>query len=446
MALRGAVSGAAVAIWLPVLDAMTNEHGESFAQGEPLPTTFGVFFWGNGVQKAHWTPEGAPGAGWALPRNLVAFEPIKHRLTLLTGLKMLDGGQRGHGAGVLYVLCGGNHSMAVTKSDIDFEPYGFERHTSTQSIPTIDQIVADDLEKRSPSTFRSLETGALAYRGMNMGTVSTALAHRGPYDVLPPERDPVALYDRLFSGLGSPASAIVLQMHKSSLDAVRDDLERLKMQVGAVDAARVDRHMEGIREIESRLVATGRIDGNCQPSRPGVLGEDGMLLTQRSQAINRLVGAALGCNLTRVYTHLWSGARDDNTYPILGINIEHHGLTHDGPASNLLASDIERYIMEQYADLAIVLDQTPMGASTLLDRTINFGVTEVADPATHVHEDYHLLVVGGGAGRIKGDQFLVLQGRKITEVQLTLLQTMGLNITEWGNWDHTMKTVPELLT
>ena len=95
-ALRGAVSGVGVAMWLPILDAMTDDNGEAFAQGGELPRSFGIFFWGNGVHVADWTPNGTGmGDAWSLPRNLEAFAPVKHRMNLLTGMDMLDGGFKG---------------------------------------------------------------------------------------------------------------------------------------------------------------------------------------------------------------------------------------------------------------------------------------------------------------------------------------------------------------
>ena len=50
--------------------------------------------------------------------------------------------------------------------------------------------------------------------------------------------------------------------------------------------------------------------------------------------MNRLIAAALACNLTRVYTHLWSGARDDNNYPTIQLDTEHHDLTHGDAAQD----------------------------------------------------------------------------------------------------------------
>ena len=37
-ALRGALGGIGVALWLPVLDAMCNNNGTAFAAGEALTT------------------------------------------------------------------------------------------------------------------------------------------------------------------------------------------------------------------------------------------------------------------------------------------------------------------------------------------------------------------------------------------------------------------------
>ena len=51
-------------------------------------------------------------------------------------------------------------------------------------------------------------------------------------------------------------------------------------------------------------------------------------VTATSQAMNKLIAVALSCNMTRVYSHLWSGARDDNHYPIIQLDTEHHSLTH----------------------------------------------------------------------------------------------------------------------
>jgi hypothetical protein len=146
---------------------------------------------------------------------------------------------------------------------------------------------------------------------------------------------------------------------------------------------------------------------------------------------------------------LWSGARDENHYPIIQLDSEHHTLTHmDGPdgASNAKAAQIERYIMSQYADLARVMKATPMGAGTLLDNTLIYGVSDVAEPSGHIMTNYHIVLMGHAGGKLPGNRHIRTPGRKVTELVLTLQQVMGLQVTAWGSWDKTSKTMPEILT
>ncbi len=203
-ALRGALSGVGVALWLPVLDAMCNENGTAFAQGAPLPTTFGIFYWGNGIHPQLFTPTAmGDGNAWQLSPNLMDFADLKDAMTLVTGLDMMDAKFKGHGWGCLYVLAGGDGSPCTVTDDIFKSPHGGMPETAqgTQWMPTIDQIIADAIHTNEP--YKSLETGVVAYTGQNMGTSSLNLAHRGPYMPLAPERDPTALFNRLFSN-GAP--------------------------------------------------------------------------------------------------------------------------------------------------------------------------------------------------------------------------------------------------
>src|SRR5690348_3014203 len=197
-ALQGAVSGIGVSLWLPILESMCNNHGTAFAQGEPLPTSFGIFFWGNGYNPPEFTATGTgSGNSWQLPTNLQSFSSLKEHMTFVTGLDMLDAVFKGHGWGVVYVLAGGDGTACTVTSDIDrTTSHTYEKPTATQYMPTIDQIIGDAIHTNEP--FKTLETGVLPFRGIDMGTVSANLAHRGPNNFLPPERDPVKLFNTVF--------------------------------------------------------------------------------------------------------------------------------------------------------------------------------------------------------------------------------------------------------
>lgn len=472
-ALRGVLSGVGVAMWLPVLEAMCNEHGTAFAQGAALPTTFGIFFWGNGIHPGPlWTPSGTgDGDAWQLPTNLEDFSQLKDDMTLVTGLDMLDAQFKGHGWGACYVLAGGDGTICNTTSDISRSPYGGLPETSqgTQWVPTIDQLVAKAIATNEP--YKSLETGILKYTGINMGTASLNLAHSGPNQPLPPERDPAKLFNRLFSAGAPPpptgqggAAPIDLsnELRRSVLDAVLEDAKRLQMSLGSADSKRIDAHMESIRSLEQRIPMTAGGGGGSggsggttstgstclTPTTPTAKAAnlDLAQVTATSMAMNQLIAAALSCNLTRVYSHLWSGARDDNHYPIVQLDTEHHTLTHGDGAANEKSTHIEKYIMGQYAHLAQTLKDTPMGAGNLLDNTIIYGVSDVAEPAGHVMTNYHIVLMGHAGGQIKGNRHYRKTRRKVTELMLTLQQVMGMDVTSFGSWDKTSTTMPEILT
>ena len=231
------------------------------------------------------------------------------------------------------------------------------------------------------------------------------------------------------------------------LDGVFEDANRMKKIVGTLDAKRIDGHMQAIRELELRLpgaMGTGGAPpagtGCARPAAPTMTHAD---MTATSQALNRLIVAALSCNLTRVYTHLWAGPRNDGRYPTIAVNGGHHRLTQLGEPEE--CSKIERYIMTQYADLAQVMKDTPMAAGNVLDHTLLYGVTEVADPRTDIMKDFRIVLMGHAGGQLPGNRYLNLQGRKLTELMLTMQQLLGLDVTTYGSWDRTSTTMPEIL-
>lgn len=449
-ALQGAIGGIGVSLWLPILESMCNDNGTAFAQGEPLPTSFGIFFRGNGYYPLDWTPTGPEGT-WELPKNLDAFAALKDDMTYVTGLDMMDAVFKGHGWGAVYVLAGGDGNLCMVTSDIDKNTeHEYETPNATQYQPTIDQLIADAVHTNEP--LKSLETGVLTYvPHVNMGTVGPNLAHRGPNDFLPPERDPTQLFNKLFQAVptgegGAPGAPFDISnaMRKSVLDAVLEDANRLKGSVGSVDAQRIDAHMEHLRALELSIPETGDggtpMPGCAALTAPPMTLED---MTAKSRAMNRLITAAVACNLTRVYTHLWSGPQDDNTYPTIPVNSGHHTLTHGLQSASY--TKIEHYIMSQYADLAQVMKDTPMGPGTVLDSTLIYGVSEVAEPSSHVMKDFRIVLMGHAGGRVRGNQHLRLEGRKVTELMLTMQQLMGVDVETFGSWDRTSTTMPEIL-
>src|SRR4051812_11785900 len=103
--LRGLLGGAAVTIGLPALEIFLNDGATAYADGEPFPRRFGIFFWGNGILPNRWIPEGT-GPDWALSPLLAPLQPVKEHVSVITGMKVSTGDGEPHGAGPVGMLSG----------------------------------------------------------------------------------------------------------------------------------------------------------------------------------------------------------------------------------------------------------------------------------------------------------------------------------------------------
>ncbi|HEY8925501.1 MAG TPA: DUF1552 domain-containing protein, partial [Polyangia bacterium] len=234
---------------------------------------------------------------------------------------------------------------------------------------------------------------------------------------------------------------------------VIDEAKSLQMGLGSADSKRLDAHMQSIRALEMRIQATeggaGGSGGNSStctaPKAPTAQAAnlDLKQVTATSTAMNQLIAAALSCNMTRVYSHLWSGARDDNHYPIINQDTEHHTLTHDNKTTE--AGQIQKYIMDNYANLAQTLKDTTIGATNLLDQTIIYGISDVAEPYGHVMKNYHIVLMGHAGGKVKGNRHIRKTGHKVTELMLALQQVMGMKVSTFGTWDKTSTPFNDIL-
>src|SRR5688572_9841249 len=162
--LKGALGGATITVGLPPLEAMFNAHGDALAQGAPIPKRFGVWFWGNGIRRAHWTPDGA-GLNWT-PRAemapLTSYPGLKDYVSPVTGMEIKTA-THPHHSGMSGIMTGARyHEVGPVRDTI----------ISTFAQPSIDQVVAErwanDAATRAP--YRSLEIGICRFRGTDEGT------------------------------------------------------------------------------------------------------------------------------------------------------------------------------------------------------------------------------------------------------------------------------------
>lgn len=444
--LRGIASGTAVSLALPPLEAMFDANGTAYAQGAPLPKYFGVFFWGNGVKLDRWTPS-STGTGWALSPELEPLADVRNYVSVVSGMNIRTGNERGHHAGTVGILSG----SPMIPQDPMGAPYA-----STFSAPSIDQVVASALAERGVRTrFRSLEVGVTRRVVTGEGTTLRYLSHNGPDNPNPPEYSPRAVFDRIFgNGFVDPSMPTPpdprLALRRSVLDAVLADARILRERLGSNDRQRIDQHMDSIRQLEQQLQLIEEtpppVDYCSAPSRPGDLDAENFELV--SSTMSDLTAMALACDQTRVFSNMFSGSVSVAVYRMLSQSTNHHSLTHDEGNGQPQVHAITTYIMQQFAGLLAALRRIDMGAGNLLDQTAILASTDVTDGQGHTINDYPILVAGGAGGALRTPGVHVRkEGANTSEVLLTLLHALDIDVSEFGNGGgRVSSTVSELMS
>src|SRR5579871_6173281 len=91
-ALKGMLNGATIAVGLPLLDIFLDGNGQAMADtGAPLPTRFGTWFWGLGVNQKRWAPD-RTGPNFDLKVELAPIKPYQSKINVFSNFSCpLDG-------------------------------------------------------------------------------------------------------------------------------------------------------------------------------------------------------------------------------------------------------------------------------------------------------------------------------------------------------------------
>jgi hypothetical protein len=129
----------------------------------------------------------------------------------------------------------------------------------------------------------------------------------------------------------------------------------------------------------------------------------------------------------------WSGSNTTKA----GLSTTHHTLTHEEPRNVQGYQETHSWFvlraMESWAYFVGKLASIPEGAGTLLDNTLVYAHSEHDNAQMHSLDGIPIMTAGRAGGRIRSGIHFDGQGRPATQVGLTLLQAMGLNVSSWGH-------------
>lgn len=436
-ALKGMINGAAVAVGIPLLDAMLDVNGTAFAAtGAPVPVRFGTWFWGLGVNPNRWFP-GKPGPNYELKPELEPIKALQHKINVYGNFTVpLDGAPNlPHATGGPAIRTG----RALTA----------ERGLPGESF---DVTIGDKIGARS--RFRSLEMSS-------SGDPRNSLSGRGGGNLNPSEVSAASLYTRIFgTGFKDPNSATftpdpLVMARRSVLSSVTEQRQALEKAVGAADRQKLDQYYTSVRQLENQLdveLTKPEPLQSCVVPRPvsdRVVNAEIENVMKNHELMTDLLVMALACDQTRVFNMMFNNGASSLTR--IGSTITHHQLTHEEVLDNRLgyqpnATYFLTKIMEAWVYFANALDQVKEGDRTLLDNTLVFAHSETEFAKFHTIDNIPMMTAGSAGGKVKTGLYIDGAGTPVSRVGLTLQQVYGVPVDRWGGKSmETNKTIGDII-
>lgn len=430
--LRGMLGGSAVALALPALEAMLNTHGDAHADGTDLPRRFVTWFFGNGVALVDANNAGAglrfapatTGPDYELTPQLQPLENVRNYCSILSGFDIPAAAdhRRGHHDGVAGFFSG--------YPFIELPPTGGP-YASKFGGPSIDQVAAAAVGDQTflPSVQLAISKRIITSEGPTL----QYLSHQGPDEPMPQTFDPREAWDSLFGSFTVPDDP-EKPTRLSVLDAVAEDVNRLKARVGAGDRMRLDAHLSSVEQLRTQIDAAP--PACTLPGQPGQGNDDvdgNEPLAEVNQIMSDLLALAFRCDITRVASVQFSGSVGYTVFNTLGQSMGHHSMTHESVENdNVDAATI--YTIAQFATLLEALMGSDEGGMNVLDNSCLLLSSDASSGLTHSVFDQPCIVAGGGGGALRtpGIHYRSPSGESNSDILLACLQTVCPEATSAG--------------
>jgi len=414
--------GASVA--LPLLDAMI-PAGVALAKtaAAPKPRMAFIYF-PHGAVMDKWTPK-ADGANFDLPPILAPLAPFQKQLTVVSGLE-----NKSAVAAPVHAITPGTWLSCVPPR-ISHDPYG--------GI-TIDQIAAKHIGQDTPLPSLEVATEEQGGEGScdrNYGcSYGKTISFRDPSTPLPMEHNPRKLFQQLF-GQGDTAEerTALARENASIIDLVRRDAQDLERTLGARDRAALDDYLSTVREIERRVDKLSHRDLSALqlPDAPAGIPSS---FDEHMKLMFDMIALAFQANLTRIASFMMAAEVSNQPYNFIGISDAFHPLSHhqNNPQKIERLSKVQTFHTQMFARFVKKLSELPDGEGSMLDNSILLYGSNMSNSNLHDHFPLPSAIVGGGCGKLKGNQHLRYPDRTpIANMHVALLNKAGVPTQSLGD-------------
>jgi len=430
---RTFLRGLGATMALPLLDSMVPALAAATTTSAQSPTRLSFVYVPNGMIMNQWTPK-VLGSQYQLTKIMEPLAPFRDDMLVLSGLAHNTGwALEGEGPG--------EHARASATFLTAVHPKKTEG-ADLRAGTSIDQIVAREFGKHTQLASLELALDSTEVVGTcDTGyscAYSNTLCWSSPTAPVPMENKPRAVFERLFgdSDTTDPAQLRARrQKDRSILDLVTQDVSRLVKRLGSKDRAKLTQYLDSIRDIERRIQIAEQQTDRELPSVERPVGIPSTF-TAHCKLMMDLQVLAYQTDMTRVITFMMGREQNTRVYNELGIQDSYHPLSHhqNNPVKVAQVLQIDILHSQMFAYFLEKMRSTPDGDGSLLDHSMIVYGSSLSDGNLHVHNDLPILLVGGGAGQIKGGRHLRYPDDTPTaNLFLTLLDKLEIPLENFGD-------------
>jgi len=386
--------------------------------------------WTNGIIENSFYPKGNDLTAAPLGATLAPLEAYKAKMIMPIGLsqKVLLDLNRQYDGHFSYpsLLTGTGENKA---------------EGTTGMGPSIDQFISDEIAKKVTLPNPVLHIGVKSTPGGN----PTSWRSSGQKNV--GETDPYRLFDLLFTGKTLPTGQIDIlrQRRQSVLDYVNKQLTGFGQRLGTDDRAKIQAHMDSIRELEKQLTAPGATAVACTAPDIGTKGtkldNPGLI-----KAFFDILAVALRCDITRVATVdlFCDGGGDGNSFPFVGVTQDYHAVAHAGAGGAANKIKIDAWLFGLVAGLVKGLDDSPEAGGTALDHSLIMTLNDMDTGDGHYIGKVPCTMIGSCGGYFKTGQAVTYNKTPHNKLLATICNAMDVPVTSYGAPGYE-GTLPELV-
>ena len=432
--LRGA--GVALALpWmesLPLLGAEEKKPGAKAVSNKP-PLRYGLIYFSNGVEPAHWWAKGQ-GSSMELGPGPSPLQRHREDIVFLRGLF----NQQALASTSPHL---GRMANMLSGATVSLDPAVIKVGT------TFDQLLAREIGGQTavPSLVLGIEPNELRLEdGLSM-IYGSAVSWTSPNKPATKEIYPARTFD-LLVGDGSGR-----KLDRSILDEVLSESQSLRTRVSRNDGRKIDEYMESIRDIEKRIERASR-EERLEGWRPTLqkpnMTRPGENLPQNvpdhMKLMLDLIVLAFQMDKTRIATLMLNNDLSQMNFKFIpGVKgALHLDLTHNGKAAEAEAMYLKtnQFHVEQFSYLLDRMKQIDEGGQSLLDSCMLMLASNLFDGDTHSAEQMPFVLAGRANGTIRTGRVLDYlekgdDNRRACSLYLSLMDRMGVKLDRFGDTD-----------